>query len=93
MALTKTDREWLELKMGEKSREAVDPIQKLVQMHHQSIYGPNNDNGLVGDMKHIKESIRKLDGFKNRVVGMSLGASGAVTALYHIAISIFRSPR
>jgi hypothetical protein len=91
MALTKADREWLELKMEESNRKAVDPIEKLVQMHHQSIYGPNNDNGLVGDMKSIKETVRKLDGFKNRVLGMASGASIGVTAVYHVVLSLLKS--
>jgi hypothetical protein len=73
--------------------ESTQDIRQLLNTHHTTIFGANNNNGLNGDMKHVKDRIESLNtefiSFKRGIVWASTAVSGAIGTLSTIATHLF----
>jgi len=90
MALDADDKEYFKLLIEGSINTAMKPVMdKLtddalqLQKLEQSVYGPNGDNGLTGDMKSVK---RKIEGFNTKIAWITGIGSGI-----SIAISLFKN--
>jgi hypothetical protein len=80
MALNDEDKEYFKLVIESSINSAMKPMtdkvvdsEMSIQELQQTVYGPNRDNGLNGDMKSVKRSI---EGFNMKLAWATGAATG-----------------
>jgi len=53
MALSKQDKEWIQLTVSKAVTDGVEPIAKMVGEHEQSLYGIDRNNGMRSQVKWL----------------------------------------
>ena len=53
MALTKQDKEWLELTIDKSVSKAVEPVVKQTTEHELTLYGKEGNNGIRSQVKGL----------------------------------------
>lgn len=81
MSLSASDREFIEAAVKGAVTDAMGPIVLKLANHHQTLYGPTEQNGLRGDMSKMKEWKQTIDLKWAKVAGMVIGGAAVVTAV------------
>jgi hypothetical protein len=87
MSMSEDEKQIMVLTIRQAVSDSMAPIMTRVgalevdsAKHEQTIYGPNHDNGLVGDNKKLKEQMGEMRAFKAQVVALA-GAAGTFAGL------------
>jgi len=62
---------------------ANEPIQKMLDRHEQTLFGPQGDNGLNGDMKVINAKLEEFDGLKKKAIAVLAAVQLGLGAAFH----------
>jgi hypothetical protein len=77
MALNKSDKEWITATLKSAILEAINPIASEQRTHRQTLYGINNDDGLVRTVEKLENtrdtSMRQMWKFVGIASGMWIG--------------------
>jgi len=86
MQFSEDDRIILKALMKDAANEAnealhtkIDKMNTKVQNHDQTLYGPEGNNGLNGDVKYIKKKINEFDGYKKQAIAIAAGVGAVVS--------------
>jgi hypothetical protein len=62
MALSKHDKEWIELTVKTAIQDSLSPLSEQVHEHESTLYGKGGQNGLRGQVKYLNRFAWLLTG-------------------------------
>lgn len=77
MALTKQDKEFIKSSMALVVREQLEPVIRDTQTNREALFGPQGNNGLKGDVKEMRERVKKLYWY----VGVGVGIVSSISVV------------
>lgn len=89
-SLSDDEKDWFKQTVEIAISNANQPIRDMLNAHHQTLFGVNNNNGLNGDVKLLKEREVDMRLFKREVrVWGFVASTGIATAVTFLKSFIF----
>jgi hypothetical protein len=72
--------------------KALQPIQKIIDQHDQTLYGVERKNGMRKTVQELKDDMTELKSFKRAVVWASAAIGGGISTAAHLFFNLIHKP-
>ncbi len=84
--MTQEEQAFVKLQIENTINNALKPIVLEAARQRQTLYGPNNDGGLVKDVEDLNAWQATIDKERQKMFGIALGVSAVSTVIINVAV-------